>query len=124
MNRYKEDFRLEDGVLHVRLSGEFPEELLRSGKNLFQPLIDACATHECKKAVVDARELQAHFSTMTLFRAGEDAAFLARVGVRIALLAREDMVDPFFGDVVTNRGGDVGVFTDMDAARAWLQGRE
>jgi hypothetical protein len=100
MTGYKEDFRFEDGVLHVRLSGKFPNERLGRGENLFQPLIDACSTHNCKKALIDARDSQVDFDTVALFQAGEDAAFLTRVGLRIALLAREDMLDPFFDNVV------------------------
>ena len=120
-NGYNEDFRIEDGVLHVRLSGKFPNEMLGKGMNLFQPLIDACSMYNCEKALVDARELHVDFGTMALFQAGNDASSLSRVGLRVALLAREDMRDPFFDNVVFNRGGDVGVFTDRDAAHKWLQ---
>jgi hypothetical protein len=121
MEGYNEDFRFEDGVLHVRLSGTFPNELLHKGQNLFQPLVDACATHNCRKALIDARDLQVDFDTTALFQAGKDAAFLFREGFRIALVARKDLIDPFFEDVVSNRGGNVGVFTDMDTALDRLQ---
>lgn len=121
MNEYKENFKFEDGVLHVCLSGKFPNELLLEEKNLFQPLIDACSTHNCKKALIDARDLQVDFGIMALFQAGEDAAFLTRIGLRIALLAREDMVSTFFENVVYNRGGDIGIFTDMNSAQEWLE---
>jgi hypothetical protein len=121
MSDYIEKFQVEDGILHVRLSGTFPNELLSSGKNLFQPLIDACATHNCKKALIDARELRVNFNTMAMFQAGTDAAFLARVGLRIALLAREDTLDRFFENVIYNRSGDIRVFTDMDSASDWLR---
>lgn len=120
MKEYNEDFRFEDGVLHVRLSGIFPEELLKQKKNLFQPLIEVCSTHKYKKALVDARDLQVTFDTIALFQAGEDAASLTRIGLRIAMLAREDMIDTFFSDVVQNRGGSISVFTEMDDALAWL----
>ena len=118
---YHEDFRIEDGILCVRLTGKFPNKLLKSKENLFQPLIDACKAHKCSRALIDARNLQVDFGTMAMFRAGEDAAFLNRVGLRVALLAREDAIDPFFEDVVTNRGGSVGIFTDLKAASDWLE---
>jgi len=104
VKEYNEDFRFEDGVLTVRLSGKFPEELLHAGMNLFQPLLEACTTYHCKMAIVDARDLEIDFNTMAMFQAGEDAASMARGGLRIA-----------------NRGGQIGIFTDIDAARAWLQ---
>jgi len=108
-------------VLHVRLSGKFPNERLGKRENLFQPLVDACSTHNCKKALVDARDLQVDFGTIALFRAGNDAAFMSRIGLRVALLARKDMLDLFFDHVVSNRGGNVGIFTDMKRALDWLQ---
>ena len=121
MNEYNEDFRLEDGILHVRLSGKLPNKLFGTGENVFQPLINACSTYNCKKALIDARDLRADFNVAALFQAGEDVALATHGGLRIALLAREDMRDPFFDDVVYLKGGDVGVFTDMNTAIAWLQ---
>ncbi len=47
--KYNEEFRFEEGVLHIRLSGKFPNELLDKWKNCFQPLIDACSAHNCKR---------------------------------------------------------------------------
>ena len=58
---------------------------------------------------------------VALFQVGKDAAYTGHVGLRIAFLAREDMINPFIELVVGNRGGDIAVFTDMDAACTWLQ---
>jgi hypothetical protein len=121
MMKYNEEFRFEEGVLHIRLSGKFPNELLDKWKNCFQPLIDACSAHNCKKTLIDARDLQVNFSTMEMYKAGQDAASATRVGLRIAILARKDMIDPFFDDVVHNYCGPVGIFMDMDTARDRLQ---
>lgn len=120
MDEYKQEFQDQDGVLLVRLSGRFPRELLRQQRNLFQPLIDACQAHERKKAIVDARELQTDFDTMEIFELGEDSVALTRQGLRVALVARQDMIDRLFEDVAFNRGGIIGVFTDMDEARDWV----
>jgi hypothetical protein len=121
MTDYNVDFRFEDGVLHVCLSGKFPKELLGRAENVFQPLIDACSTNNCKKALIDARDLQVDLGDWGLFQAGIDAATLVRFGLRVAFLAREDMLDSFFDDIVETRGGQVGIFTDRDAALDWLQ---
>jgi len=120
VSRYQEDFKAEDGVLLVRLSGTFPNELLRKPANAFQPLIDACATHGCKEALIDATALQAKLDTLEMLRAGEDAAQMARLGLRVAIVTRPDRVDAFFEDVAVNRGGEIRVFTAPDAARTWL----
>ena len=121
MNEYHENFEIKKDVLHVHLSGKFPDELLRSPENLFQPLIEACSEYGCKKVLIDARDLELHFKTIDLFRAGKDAASLASLGIRIAFLTRETMIDPFFDDVAYNRGGQICVFTSIDSAQDWLQ---
>jgi hypothetical protein len=121
MDGYNEDFRFEGEMVRVRLSGKFPKDLPGREVNLFQPLVDACSSHNCKKALIDARDLQVDFGTMEMFRAAADAAFVGRVGIRIALLAREAMLDQFFAHVVHKRGENVGIFTDVGAAREWLQ---
>ena len=121
MNGYSQEFQVENDVLHVRLSGTLPNDLLDREENLFQPLIEACSTQKCKKALVDVRDLKVDFDTTAMFRAGVDAAFLSRIGLRVALLAREDMIDPFFGNVAQNRGAVIGVFTDLDSATDWLR---
>jgi len=122
MSKYQEEFRVENGVLYIHLSGRFPKELLDRKENLFQPLIDACSTHECTRALVDARDVQLDFDIRALFRAGEDVATLSHKGLRIALLVTKDMIDPFFETVAWNRGGDPRIFTDMQAARDWIEG--
>ena len=121
MNDYNQEFHYGDDLLTIHLSGVFPNELFRSEQNIFQPLIDECLAKNCKLVLVDARDLRIRLDTMEIFRAGEDAAALRSYGLRVALVAREEMIDPFFEDVTFNRGGNVGVFTDIDTARDWLK---
>jgi len=121
VSTYREDFRLEDGILYVRLSGKFPNDLLNEAPNLFQPLIDACSTYKCDKALIDATDLEVNLSTMEVFRAGDDTGSLARLHILVAILAREDMINYLFEVVAINRGANVRVFTNVDAARTWLQ---
>ena len=121
MSDYKVDIKLEEGVLHVRLSGQFPYAKLEQPENAYQDFIGACAAHQCDRLLIDARELQARFSTAQLFRAGKDAVSLTLAGIGVAMVTRPELRDTFFDDVVVNRGGRVRVFTDMRAAREWIQ---
>ena len=122
MDTYGEDFRYEDGVLYVRLSGEFPNELLQQKQNLFQPLIDACLSYKCTRALIDATDLDVDLGTMGLLQAGKDTVSLTDHKIRTAFLAREDMLDRFFEDVAAVHGAIIRVFTDIEAARDWLRG--
>lgn len=121
MEKYLEEFAAEGGVLHVRLSGTFPNEQLAMKRNLFEPLIAACRKEECRTAIVDARALQVDFNTVALFRVGVDAASLNDFRLRVALLARPDMLSSFFDDVTFNRAAPVHVFTDPKEARTWIE---
>ena len=120
MTAYDTTFSVEDGLMVVRLAGEFPMEMLAGKQSLFEPLATACVAQGCRRALVDARELQVNLGTLGLLRAGDDAALLQGMDVRVALVARADMIDPFFETVVYNRGGNVRVFQDESEARAWL----
>ena len=120
MERYGQEFRIEGGVLHARLSGTYPNERLASRENLFKPLVDECKRHNCREAIVDARQLQVDFDTVALFRAGVDAAALNEFGLRVALIAREDMISSFFDDVTHNRAAQVQVFTNLESAQTWI----
>jgi hypothetical protein len=120
MNDYKVEIKLEDGVLNARVSGQFPYERLEKPENAFERFIDACSAYQCNKILVDSRELRAKFSTSQLFRAGKDAVSLTTAGIWVAIATRKDLRDTFFDDVVANRGGQIGVFTEMNAARDWL----
>jgi hypothetical protein len=120
MNDYKVDFKLDEDVMLFSVSGELPDGKLEQPENVFQRLIDACLACQRNKLLIDARELQARFTTVQVFRAGKDAVSLATAGIRLAIVTRPDLRDPFFEDVVVNRGGQARVFMDMDAARRWL----
>jgi hypothetical protein len=123
MERYEQQFRVEGGVMHVRLSGVYPKQRLASDENLFKPLIDACKQQNCHEAIVDARELKVEFDTLGLFRAGVDAASLNEFRLHVALIAREDMLSSFFDDVTYNRAAQVRVFTNLESAQVWLRER-
>lgn len=106
--------------MHVRLAGKLPNELLHGEQNVFTPLIKLCEESRCQKALIDSRDLEVDLDTLEIFRAGVDASDLARHGMRIALVARQEMLSSFFDDVIHNRAAPVHVFTDMDAAGTWL----
>ena len=119
---FTQEFHAEQDVMHVRVAGTFPKAILESKGNIFQPLIEACEQANCRIALIDLRELQVDINTLEVFRAGVDAALASRLGLRLAFVAREETLDPFFENVVTNRGARVEVFTEMEDAMRWVSG--
>lgn len=121
MDTYTREFQFDDGILSIRLTGTFPNARLGGEDNLFQPLIDECLQRNCRKVLVDARNLEADLGILGLHQAGKNSATLAYIGLRVAFLAREDMVDRFFETVAINHGGILGIFSETDSAREWLE---
>ena len=121
MDNYHQEFQLIDNILHVRLSGKFPEGIMNTNNNVFQQLIDECNNKSITKTIIDICDLDINLNLMELFKAGEDAALLSRQGLNMALVARKETIDSFFYDVAYNRGGMVNVFNDKGAALEWLQ---
>ena len=121
MGDYTREFVFEDQILHVRLSGNLPDEIFHRKGNVFQPIIEACFANECSKALIDVRDLKVNLDTFQIYDVGEDAVILNQLSLRVALLARDGMIDPFFEDVVNNRDGKIGVFTDRLVALVWLE---
>ena len=113
-------FQFKDGIIHADLTGQFPVEVIKARENVFKPLADACAAHNCRKALVDATGLEVELGFTDMFKAAKDLASLMKHSIHVAFLAREDMLDPFFTDVARNRGSVMAVFTDADAAAEWL----
>ena len=123
MKAYAKEYRAENGVLFAHLTGTYPNSRLAMKENLFKPLIEECGKNNCSLAIIDARGLQVDFDIAALFRAGVDAAALNQFRLCVALVAREDMLNDFFNDVIRNRGARVEVFTDMESAMVWIDER-
>ena len=41
-------------------------------------------------------------------------------GLRVAGVYRDEDIDPFVETVISNRGGDVRIFSNFEEAKAWL----
>lgn len=121
-DEFTQQFRPDQGVMHVRVAGTFPAALLQEKRNSFQPLIEACEQANCRVALIDLRDLKVDLDTLAIFRAGVDAASVSQSGLRLAFVARAESIDDFFEDVVTNRGAGVEIFTDMEDAMKWISG--
>ena len=107
--------------LYVHFSGEYKGVIPEKGQIL--SIEEACQQHHVARMVMDIRELVGEFETMTRYWLGTSFAdaFAGRP-VRTAVVGNTKQVDtrPFFETVATNRGANVKVFTDFDAAVEWL----
>lgn len=109
----------EEGCLFVRYAGEFSEENARA---VVDAMVDACRRHGCRRMLLDVTEMTGPMPQMSRFVIAEYGAVKILPYMAIALLGREDQAPPddLFEVAARNRGVNVRVFTDRDAARCWL----
>ncbi len=114
-------------IVEVRLGSGGHDDHVSSRDALFA----FCQENRVFRIVIDARELQMDESagTMDFYEfAVSWVEMAAGAPIRIAGVLPRDAAsrnDVVFGDnVAHNRGLMTGAFTDIDAARAWLCGKE
>lgn len=116
MRDYKRDYEFNDGILRIHLSGTFPKERFNDNKNIFHPITDECKKLDCKKALIDIRDIDAELSVYETYQTGINASQVANKGICFAIVMREDMNDDFFETVLRNHGTIHKVFTDLNLA--------
>jgi hypothetical protein len=117
---------LKPNYVHLRCRGTFRSDaLLEVWESAFRVAID-----QGRKAVlVDLRDLKgAPLTTIERYEQGVRVAEVQQrvgLGIPIAVVGHESLVDPErFGETVgKNRGGFGAVFTDIDEAVDWIDGK-
>jgi hypothetical protein len=84
-------------------------------------VIQACRDHAIGVVLLNTTAMEGQLSTLERYQMGAQAAVLG-MGLRMAMLARPDTMDPEkIGAVVArNRGLDAETFTDREKALSWL----
>jgi len=105
--------------LQITFSGPFSPTAARDSVDT---MVTACAREGCSKVLFDCRPMTGDMSVSDRFETGTYGAAKIPVQIKIAMLGREDQISPdnFFETVARNRGVNVTVFSDIDAALEWL----
>jgi hypothetical protein len=124
--RLRTTLRVHPDYLEIGCAGLYSRpEALRLGEMAYREA--ALAGREC--LLIDVRQVTGRVpGIFDRFELGTRIARHYRDSeprVRLALLGHEPMIHPErFGELVArNRGADARVFTDQDAALAWIRGR-
>ncbi len=105
--------------LLVEFAGEFGVD---TGKQCIDRMAEACERLARWKVLLDCRRMSGAMPLLARFEVAEYGASRRRELRKLALLNRAEVVlpDNFVENVATNRGMNMKVFTDFDAAEAWL----
>jgi hypothetical protein len=114
--------------LHAWISGVFS---MHDAAAALEAVFAEYAAGTASGMLLDLRELQGVPATMDRYKVGmlysAHAVKMAQARpghkLRLAVVGHEPLIDPqrFGEDVAVNRGVNVRVFTDFDAAHAWLE---
>jgi hypothetical protein len=124
---YAVQYDAEAGLITIEITGRINIPLVRK---LGPEVVRIAQEHHCFLVLNDAREATPSFITMELYDlpkiiqeiAAESATQVYRF--KRALVVSKDIDDfTFFETVSRNRGQNVMLFRDVDAARKWLLGK-
>lgn len=109
-----------EGYLQLTFSGPFSPA---GAKDSIDAMVSACAREGCPKVLFDCRPMTGDLTVSDRFETGTYVASKIPGQVKIAMLGREDQIsdDDFFETVARNRGVNIIVFSDSDAALEWLK---
>ena len=110
-------FQEKGNYLATELRGEFDLEALRES---FTAIRDRAMQTETKLILIDAFGLSAPKTKFDRFRAGEAAAELLPLPMKVAALYRAELITKFAENTAVNRGAEVLVCSDRDIALQWL----
>jgi len=107
------------GYLAARFIGTgVAEEVWRQ----FESIAENCKRTKNNKVLIDTTKAEEEISLLERFLMGERTQTFARCGLKVACVDTPERIDPRrFGELVDrNRGVNLRVFTDFQAAEEWL----
>ena len=95
---------------------------IEEGKRCIDAMAAAAREHGRAKVLLDCRKIKGSLPIGERFEVAEYAATTREVIAKIALVSRADIVlpDNFVENVAVNRGVNLRIFIDFDAAVRWL----
>ena len=105
------------GFVRIKVTGQVSVARL---EKLGQRIIGESMARKLPRVLVDISAVTGDIPTVDKFEIGIKAARDLAGNIRLAILADKRTADPFFETVTRNRGADVLIFFDAEAAAAWL----
>ena len=117
-----EGLRIIQKETYIRfdVTGDFSEV---KGKQCVDAMVEACSQVQISKALLDCRNMTGEIQIFESFKVAEYGVKMRGIISKIALLGREDQMHPdnFVENVALNRGVNLKIFTDVEAAIDWFK---
>jgi hypothetical protein len=116
------ELEIHDRGNHILIDffGEFSRE---AGKRCFDSMVEACDEFGRSTVLLDCRKMTGQPGILDRFLVMEYGQITHRTISRLALVSRQENIlpDRFEEHVAVNRGVNLRIFTDIEAALAWLR---
>ena len=86
-----------------------------------QEFAERCSQEQLDKALVDGLMLEGPISIWDRYQIGEKFIRVVGSTVKVALLAKPDLIDLTMENVIVNRTDRLKVFDKMESALEWLE---
>ena len=108
----------ESGILHIHVTGD---RTLDVAFTVVSDMAAACIEHQCKKVLVDTRDMTGRLETMEQYDFPKEVPEEFKK-IKIAAIDTEEdkNIWRFFETSARNHGYNMRTFTDVDAAKKWL----
>ena len=107
-----------NGHLSIKAAGPYSLADLR---DLFDRVKAESETRADRGVVLDVTEVAGAIPVMDMHVLGEHCSRVWKLQFRIAIVAQEDGLNKFFENVASNRGVQIAVVSNRDAASEWLE---
>ena len=106
-----------DSFLFVKITEPYS---LKLALTLLQEFADVCKRGQWEKVLVDGLSLEGPISIWDRYQVGEEYVKVMGSKIKVALVARRDLIDLTMENVVVNRTGKLKVFHEVEPALKWL----
>ena len=111
-------FENRGSYLFVKITEPYSLKLTFS---FLQEFADACNRENLEKALIDMLALEDHVSIWDRYQIGEEYVRVVGPKIRVAVVARRNLIDLRTENVVVNRSGRIKMFYEMESALKWLE---
>ncbi|MFP4547517.1 MAG: hypothetical protein ACLFQM_05250 [Fidelibacterota bacterium] len=112
---------LEDGILYITSRGV--DESFEDVRNYATSLILTAQGTNCRKLLIDERNLEYRLNIMDTYKFAEYAVDNIPQITKVAIVPDPECIDDaqFYENVVSTRGLRLRIFRDLESAKKWVK---
>ena len=111
-------FENRGGYLFVKVTEPYS---LKMTFSFLREFAEVCKREHVEKALIDIFAFEGPISIWDRYQIGEEYIRVIGSKIKVAVVARRDLIDLTMENVVVNRGGRAKAFQEIEPALKWLE---